>query len=301
MLIHIFKKFWNIVDIQDKKRIANQIPTPGIKEIIDIPYINDGTRQHKLDIYYKEGIQDKQPVIIDIHGGGWMYGTKEINKYYNMVLASRGYTVVSINYRLVPDADVGDQIRDCFSAFKWVSENIKNYYGDSENIFLTGDSAGGFLASHTAVINTSEKLKKIYNISEPDIKFNAVGLTSPVCYLETNKAEKIYYNMILGQNYKSAPYYGLVNLDKVIDCGVMPPTFLVTSSGDAVAKEATKRVFELLKSKNIKSEYMYWKKTDGKNLPHVFSVIDPYSVPGIKTIDKMLAFFKKFEVITAKA
>lgn len=294
----VLKKFWKTVEAQDKKRMNSQMPTAGIKEIFDIPYINDGTEFHKLDVYYKEDISEKQPVIIDIHGGGWMYGTKKINEYYNLVLASKGYTVVSINYRLVPEADIGDQIRDCFYAFKWVFENIENYFGDLNNVFLTGDSAGGFLAANTAVINTSEELRKIYSVVPEKLDFKAVGLTSPVCYLECKDITKIYYNEILGKNYKSSSYYGLVNLDKIIDKGTMPPAFLVTSTGDIPAKKSTKQAFELLKSKDIKSEYMFWQKTDGKDLPHVFSVVDPYSEPAIKTINKMLGFFKQFKTET---
>lgn len=295
MLSFVFKKFWKTVDAKDRKRIAGQTPTVGIKEIVDIPYIDDGTWQHKLDVYYKEGTQSKQPVIIDIHGGGWMYGTKEINKYYNLVLASRGYTVVSINYRLVPNADISDQIRDCFSAYKWISKNIDKYYGDLSNVFLTGDSAGGFLAAHTAIINTSDKLKNVYNVENCGLEFNAIGLTSPVCYLETNTIEKVYYNVILGKNYKTSPYFGLVNLDRIIQYGTMPPTFFVTSTGDFIARKATEKAYLLLKENNVRAEYMYWYKTDNKNLPHVFSVIDPYSTSGVKTIDKMISFFNMFK------
>lgn len=292
----IFEKFWKMVGVQDKKRIESQTPTDGIKEIVDISYIDDGTWQHKLDVYYKEGTQEKQPVIIDIHGGGWMYGTKEINKYYNLEIANRGYTVVSINYTLVPDADIGDQIRDCFFAFKWVSENIENYYGDLNNVFLTGDSAGGYLAAHTALINTSQKLRNVYSVTSERLDFKAVGLTSPVCYLEYSGLMGLYCNKVLGKNYKSSSYYGLVNLDKIINYGTMPPTFFVTSTGDFPAKKATRQAFELFKEKGIKSEYMFWLKTAGDDLQHVFSVVDPYSKPGVRTIDKMLEFFKKFEV-----
>lgn len=60
-------------------------------------------------------VSSHRPVIIDIHGGGWMYGTKEINKNYCLVLAQNDYVVVNINYRLAPDFSVADQLRDCFS------------------------------------------------------------------------------------------------------------------------------------------------------------------------------------------
>ena len=84
----VLKLFWKNTERMDNKRIASQTPTPGIKAICDIPYINDGERAHLLDIYYPESTKetDRLPVIIDIHGGGWLYGYKEINKYFCLKL-----------------------------------------------------------------------------------------------------------------------------------------------------------------------------------------------------------------------
>lgn len=107
----ILLKFWSFVEKSDAKRIASQTPTPGITQLCDIPYVEDGKREHLLDIYYPEGTKGKLPVIVDVHGGGWLYGYKEINKYYCLKLAEKGFLVASINYRLAVNCSIKEQIR----------------------------------------------------------------------------------------------------------------------------------------------------------------------------------------------
>ena len=64
-----------------------------------------------FDAYYPAENDGKLPVIIDIHGGGWMYADKDLNIFYNQYLASRGFLVFSVSYRLVPSVAVPDQLR----------------------------------------------------------------------------------------------------------------------------------------------------------------------------------------------
>ncbi len=93
----ISKAFWKTVEKSDAKNIASQTEPEGIKRICDIPYIGDGHPMHLLDVYYPEDAAHALPVIIDIHGGGWMYGSKELNKIYCLNLAKRGFTVFNIS------------------------------------------------------------------------------------------------------------------------------------------------------------------------------------------------------------
>ena len=72
----ILNKNWENTAKNDAKRIASQTEPEGLVKILDIPYIDDGEKAHLLDIYYPEVTTEKLPIIIDIHGGGWMYGYK---------------------------------------------------------------------------------------------------------------------------------------------------------------------------------------------------------------------------------
>ena len=145
-IIKIMQLSWKFTCASDQKRHAKQTPPDNVCEITDIAYIDDGNKYHLLDVYYPQGTTDKLPVIIDVHGGGWMYGYKEINKYFCLKLAQKGFLVASINYRLAGEVFFDDQIRDIFAALTWLGKNLKDYPADMNNIFLAGDSAGGGLA-----------------------------------------------------------------------------------------------------------------------------------------------------------
>ena len=81
-IVKIMQMVWRFCDGGDKSKHAKQNPPQNIEIISDIAYIDDGNYYHKLDVMYPNNISenDKLPVIIDIHGGGWMYGIKGLMK-----------------------------------------------------------------------------------------------------------------------------------------------------------------------------------------------------------------------------
>ena len=147
-IVRIMELSWKQTEKADNARLATQSEPEGVTQINNLAYIDDGDRYHLLDVYYPENTEGKIPVIIDIHGGGWMYGDKELNKIYCLNLAKRGFVVFNISYRLAPGVTVNEQLQDCAYALKWISENMKDYPCDTDNIMLTGDSAGGQLSSY---------------------------------------------------------------------------------------------------------------------------------------------------------
>ena len=67
------------------------------------------------------------PTVVDIHGGGWMYGDRHLNRSYCMYLASRGYAVMGMSYRLVPEVTVAGQVQDVFASLRWLAEHGSEY------------------------------------------------------------------------------------------------------------------------------------------------------------------------------
>lgn len=292
-IIKVMQMVWKFCSEGDMKKHAAQTPPDNIHEVTNLAYIDDGNIYHQLDVYYPEGTTEKLPVIIDIHGGGWMYGNKELNKYYCLALASRGYVVFNINYRLVPDVTVNEQLQDCAYALKWISENMQNYPCDTENILLTGDSAGGQLAVYSAALLQSEKLREVFDVVDGGLQPNALLLTSPVSYMNDGSAFSMYTKILWGKNYKDKATYEYMNLDQIIDYVQLPPTYLITSSGDTLAHSQTLKAAELLESKGVQTELADYGKVDGKKQVHVFSVLYPFDTAGVTAIDEALAFFEE--------
>ncbi|MCH5191532.1 MAG: alpha/beta hydrolase [Oscillospiraceae bacterium] len=291
-MIKIMQIVWKFCAKSDAAVHAKQTPPDNLTKEYDIPYIDDGNRYHMLDVYYPENATEKMPVIIDIHGGGWMYGDKSLNEYYNLALADRGFVVFSISYRLVPDVTVNEQLWDCMEALKWISDNMNNYPCDSDNIMLTGDSAGGMFAAYCAVLLQSEELRNVFEVTDADLELTALLLTSPVPNMNVDgdiMMKKFYW----GKDYQSKATYKYMNLDEIIDYAELPPTYLITSSGDS-AHSSTVATYELLKAKGVDAELKdYSDLRDDKALPHVFSVLEPFDEFGSKAIDGALGFYRK--------
>lgn len=287
----VLLKFWKITEKNDNKRIASQTPTPGITQITDIPYADDNMKEHLLDLYYPEGTTEKLPVIIDVHGGGWLYGYKEINKYYCLKLAEKGFLVASINYRLADKFQFIDQVADVFSAFSWLSKNLKDYPADTGNIFLVGDSAGGQLVCMSEAIRGSEKLQKAFCVT-PTLSFRAIGAICPaVDLLSPNFMMNVNLKSLLGEKPKENPLYKYMNYENVAYLG-MAPFYIVTADGDFLRKQAEK-LKKILDRHGVENVfYRYTDRLDGKPLQHVFSVVNPYSEPAKREIKTMTDFFK---------
>ena len=112
----------------------------------NIPYVESGHERQVLDVYAPDQAKDL-PVVFWIHGGGWQTGDKTSVQMKPRVFTERGFIFVSTNYRLLPEVEMGDLIRDVAKSLGWVHKNIVEYGGDPEQIFVMGHSAGAQLAA----------------------------------------------------------------------------------------------------------------------------------------------------------
>lgn len=287
-------RFWKATEKADQKRISGQTFPDGIRQWIDLPYLDDGNMMHLLDVYRPFDAKGKLPVIIDIHGGGWMYGNKELNKNYCMNLSTLGFVVFNINYRLVPETTVDGQLRDVSSAIKWIGENCENYDGDIENIFLTGDSAGGQLALLTAFLNSNESERKLFSLKEANVKFNAVGLTSPAVDLLGSVALRQMLPSLLGGGYKTSPFYKYMDVAGCYNNHALPPIFVVTSGGDPLRNQARK-MRKFLTDNKLEFFYHDWYGEEcSRSLPHVFPVLYPEWEESRIATYEMVSYFRRF-------
>ncbi len=298
LLDKVLAAFWQNTKRMDDKRIATLSVPDGIKEHTDLAYLPTGNKMHLLDVYYPEGTKkdDKLPVIIDVHGGGWMYGDKELNKIYCLTLAKKGYVVFNMSYRLYPEVNAKNQLEDVAACLTWINESLKDYPCDEKNIYLTGDSAGGMLAAFTAMLSVSAEVRDIFSIKDTGLRFNAVCLTCPVARMRGEMPMRFYTETMLGKGFKNEKWAPYMNIDKLLPLGDMPPTFLITASGDFLARGETLHCAKLFEEKGVPYHLMDFARFEGKDLPHVFPVIFPDSESGKRAIDEMLVFFEKYSV-----
>ncbi len=87
----------------------------------------------------------KLPVLIFVHGGNWNSGDKKTYNFFGRNFAKKGIVTVVVGYTLSPKANYDDMTKQVAAAIKWTKENIAEYNGNPNKIFLTGHSAGGHL------------------------------------------------------------------------------------------------------------------------------------------------------------
>ena len=129
---------------------ADQPRTYGLDEIEVTGNISYGPHERNLlDVHIdtRRNDDDAKPVVMYFHGGGFVRGNKDGNRNVADYFASLGLVGVNATYRLVPEAKWPDGANDVGNAVAWVKDNIAEYGGDPDKIFVIGKSAA---ASHAA-------------------------------------------------------------------------------------------------------------------------------------------------------
>jgi acetyl esterase/lipase len=143
------------LDVMPAAPAGRGAPGGGTTQVAATPAVTDAayaslSPTQKLDIYLPEG-DGPFPLIINVHGGGFMMGDKSNPAEADTFLAN-GYAVASVDYRLSGEALAPAQIQDLKAAVRWLRANAQQYNLDPERFAAFGQSAGGNLV---ALLGTS--------------------------------------------------------------------------------------------------------------------------------------------------
>ncbi len=150
---NVYKWIPNFDDLLQKNRERAQLVKAQLNPIQDVPYGRENIQ--KLDIYVPPNVT-QAPVLISIHGGGWMMGSKNPWAIPAETLMSKGVISVAINYGLAPQYRMKEIIDHVRTAVAWVYNNISSYGGNPQQIYIYGVSAGAHLASTTLMTGWHE-------------------------------------------------------------------------------------------------------------------------------------------------
>jgi arylformamidase len=153
----------------------------GGREIRDIAYWNGADfndEKHRLDLYVPAG-PGPHPVVVFVHGGGWILGDRQqIGGSYIKLgrrFAALGVLTMVVSYRLAPRFKHPAQVRDVSRALAWAFEHAPEYGGDPQRLFAMGHSAGAHLVALAAtdsrwlaeVDHSPAELKGVIGVSGP--------------------------------------------------------------------------------------------------------------------------------------
>jgi acetyl esterase/lipase len=109
----------------------------------------------KLDVYHSREAKSPTPVVVMIHGGGWLVSNKDDYVLTAGPYLAMGFSVVNVEYRSGKVSLAPASVEDCACALRWVARHAKDYNFDLDKIILTGPSAGGHLALMTGMAPAS--------------------------------------------------------------------------------------------------------------------------------------------------
>ncbi len=132
--------------------------------------------EQKLNVFAPKNKKNLKPVLIFIHGGNWNSGNKSLYNFFGSRLARKNIVSVIIDYPLSPAARYDKMAISSALSVKWVKENIKQYGGDPERIYISGHSAGGHLATLISLDNKYFDSLKIQNPIQGIVMIDAAGL-----------------------------------------------------------------------------------------------------------------------------
>lgn len=192
----------------------------------------------KVNIYAPEKVKrgffsfarKKAPVIVYVHGGGWIRGTRakvyRLPKFAN----ERGYMVVSVDYRPVPRTTIDGQLNDVTRGIRWVQRNIGRYGGNPKKIVIMGHSAGSHLVAMVAAKGTVKGLKGVIP--------NDVQAYDMIAYGGMRGDLPRVYAMAFGATPKNWARWSPVTWLRRKG-GKLPPFLIMHSGGNITARRRT--------------------------------------------------------------
>lgn len=220
----------------DKRDAGLPKEIEGVKRIDNLSYGPD-PKWNLLDIYLPEKVKGPIPMIINIHGGGYCYGTKETYQFFGLNWAQRGFAFINPNYTLAPDATFPDELDEVNLYIHWVADHAQEYGLDINNVFLMGDSAGGQMAEQYVTILTNPEYQKLFGYELTDLHFRAAILNSPATFMldsgTIGGALKGYFTNLTGDQKEK------LNTEKYIMKDYLP-TYIATANEDFVRNNSIK-------------------------------------------------------------
>lgn len=290
LICNLGKRMFTFAD----RKVEKSLVYPSDFDIaVSIDYFGDGDYWHKLDLARPQGDETDLPLIVNIHGGGGFYGSKDIYyKYYGIMLARGGYAVATINYPLYPDADYEQQVRSVITAVNFLSANCEALGINKNRIYLTGDSHGACLCATVAEICANKEYQKETQMP-CNFKITALGLSHGVYDTASLAKSNVIYKTLIKCALDSIepekhPFYKYVSPMRLLSED-FPPTFSVSSLYDKLSPQSVE-LSALLDLFKVPNKCVFYPKE--MKLPHVFNV-QGESELNAQIRSEMLDFFNK--------
>ena len=260
----------------------------------NIVYNDQGTL---LDIYYPKDAKSLLPVIMWIHGGGFIGASKEQTQVYGMTLANAGYVVANINYELAPAHKYPTPVIEANQALKFLSENVGQYGGDIDRLFLGSNSSGSQIASQLAALISNQEFAERMGI-QPSItneQLRGALLYDGAYDLSTLRMTRAPGMSLFFWSYTGVRHFE--SYDRIDELSTVkhvtpeyPPVFLTVGDADPLEPQSLE-FLDVLKKNGVEVESVLFTGTNA-NLGHDY-MMDLDTKPAQETLQKALDFLAR--------
>jgi acetyl esterase/lipase len=266
---------------------------PGVRVHRNIAYGDHGPR-NQLDVYQPEEPREGGfPVLLQIHGGGWMIGEKQQQALPLMYhLASRGWLCVACNYRLSPKASFPDHIVDVKRSIAWIREHAAEYGGNPEFLAITGGSAGGHLCALAALTPNDSEWQPGFEVADTRVQA-AVPIYGVYDFLDREqiRGNMSMEDMLAKYVMKTSPATDRQAWERASPLSHVredaPPTFLLQGTHDSLVWVEEARGFAS-RLRSVSDQVVVYGELPGAQ--HAFEVF--HSVRTEHTIDAVTGFLE---------
>ena len=272
MINWIMKKSGEIALKTDVGKLDLSRLPKEVTEIKDVSYLDDNDPGHTMDIFVRRD-GAKKPILIDIHGGGFISEDKAMNRLFGNYMARLGFVVFELNVRLAyPEWTVFDQVEDIDKGVRFALERAAEYEGDTDQLYIAGHSSGGVLAFAECMLSSSPEMLSDFGLKERDYKYK--GLITDCGLMHFYKSSLAYWGMrkmIFPKGYKDDKRYKYLTADNNEYITRLPRAALLTNSKD-VLKKMTYYFDSVLTQKSVEHRLIEYAK-DG----HTGIIFKPYT------------------------
>lgn len=233
------------------------------------------SRNSFLDIYHPKNATAMMPVILWIHGGGYVGGSKDSRQDYAMALADAGYVVANMDYALAPASRYPGPVFQANQALAYMQLHAAEYGGDMKTVFVGGDSAGAQIASQVAALVSNAELANTMAI-QPAISNNQLQGALLLCglyNLDTARATAFPNIDVYLTAYTGAePFESFPKIDELSTVQHIspefPPVFITVGDADPFVSQSVELV-DVLQSNEVSVNSVFFEGTQ-KNLKHEY-------------------------------
>ena len=260
-------------------------------------------KKGKMDIISPKNQIEDLPVIIWVHGGGFVGGDKSDIEEYAVQIAHEGYVVVNINYALAPEAKYPTPVLQLGEVYQFLLNNQKEYQIDMTNLFLAGDSAGAHIVGQFSMIQTENSYAELVGI-DPVMNPEDINAVLLFCgpfdlmrfmeITENNAILKFFVHRILWgyagiEDAKDQRELKEISLIDYVS-GNFPPSF-ITDGNTYTFTEQGKNFSEKLQQLGVEVVTVFYDTEDTLLHEYQFMMDNEYSY---MTYKKVLQFLQQY-------